>query len=108
MFRTRVLAPVLLTFALAGSAWARPPGCPEQCDEDPSAGDEIVCTCWERSGAPVITCGRWRQTQCTVVKAAADADESVTAEDEEAEASFESGDEQASKAAEANVCRASS
>jgi hypothetical protein len=103
MFRARILAPLLMTLTLAGTAAARPPGCTEQCD-DPSAAS-LLCTCWERAGAPVTTCGDYWENMCGLAVAPPD-EEPVTSE--EVEASFEPGDEQASRTADATVCRAAS
>ncbi len=103
MFRARILGPLLMTLTLAGTAAARPPGCSEQC-EDPSQ-PSLLCTCWERAGAPVTTCGDYWENQCGLAVAPPD-EEPVTSE--ESEASFEPGDEQASRPAGLDVCRAAS
>lgn len=95
MFRARILGPLLLTLTLAGSAAARPPGCPEQCGSTSDPGDaDLVCTCWERAGAPVITCGEYWVDYCGLLVAPPE-DEQLTSE--EMEASFEPGEEQASR-----------
>ncbi|OJT24359.1 hypothetical protein BO221_14420 [Archangium sp. Cb G35] len=103
MFRARILGPLLMTLTLAGTAAARPPGCDEQCG-DPSQ-PTLLCTCWERAGAPITTCGDYWENHCGLL-VAPPGDDQVTSE--EPEASFEPGDEQASRTADVNVCRAAS
>lgn len=87
---------VALAFTFAGTALARPPGCEEQCLSPEDA--ELVCTCWDRAGAPVITCGEYEVTLC-----------GWALEDEESdfEAVSRMTEEQVSEAPQAEACWAS-
>ena len=96
---SRLLGSVGAAFTLtfAGIASARPLGCDVQCD--PFTPDSIVCTCWGRAGAPVITCGQYRVDYC-----------GLFLEEEEAEsteASFSPTEGLTSEEPQANVCLAS-
>ena len=89
---------VVFAFTFASTALARPPGCEEQCLSPDDA--DLVCTCWNRAGAPVITCGEYEETLCGWA---------LDAEDEESDAEAASlrSEEPVSKAPPAEVCLAS-
>ena len=97
---SRFLGSVGAAFVLtvSGTASARPPGCEEQCA--PTTPDYIACTCWERAGAPVTTCGQYRVDACGVLL---DEEE----EDEFTEASSSTSDVLTSEEPQAGVCVAS-
>jgi len=89
---------VVFAFTFAGSALARPPGCEEQCLSPDDA--ELVCACWNRAGAPVITCGEYEETLCGW---ALESEE----EESDAEAVSRASEAQVSEAPRAEVCWAS-
>jgi hypothetical protein len=97
---SRFLGSVGAAFVLtvSGTALARPPGCDEQCQ--PETPNNILCTCWERAGAPVTTCGQYRVDQCGLLL---DEEE----EGEFTEASSNTSESLTSEEPQANVCVAS-
>ncbi|MBN1208434.1 MAG: hypothetical protein JXB05_26475 [Myxococcaceae bacterium] len=92
------------TLTFAGIAAARPPGCEEQCT--PDASDSLLCTCWERAGAPVTTCGEYRENMCGLLLELP-GEASFSQGVERTEASSSTAEELMSAEPQADVCLAS-